>query len=242
MNVDKQCTYELDKMIESTQPCKKKDSFLEIGSKTGYIAGKLANQGYTVYAVDPSKSMVEYTSEKYPEVNVKQGNIYNPILYENNSFSNIFSMGLGIYQFENKDKFFRNCYFWLKPGGYLIIHLVDRDNFDTIVPGGKPPLLDNPQQYSLRRITDTIIDFIDFKYKGSYDFSNGNNNKVVFKETFTDVLTNNIRQNELSLYMEPINETLQLASDAGFVLHDAISLKECSGEDNQFIYILKRPN
>lgn len=242
MVVDKKCTYELDKMIESTQSCQKKSSFLEIGSKTGFIAGKLANQGYNTYAVDPSKAMVEYTSEKYPDVNVKQGDIYNSILYENNSFSHICSMGLGIYQFENKDKFFRNCYFWLRPGGYLIIHLVDRDKFDTIVPGGKHPFLDNPQQYSLTRITDTIIDFIDFKYKGSYDFSNVNNNKVTFKETFTDVLTKNVRQNELSLYMEPMRETLQLASDAGFVLHDTISLKECSGEDNQFLYVLKRPN
>ena len=76
----------------------------------------------------------------------------------------------------------------------------------------------------------------------SYDFSNVNNNKVTFKETFTDVLTKNVRQNELSLYMEPMRETLQLASDAGFVLHDTISLKECSGEDNQFLYVLKRPN
>ncbi len=242
MNVDKMCTYELDKMLESTQSCKKKSSFLEIGSKTGFLAGKLASQGYTTYAIDPSKSMVEYTSNKYPEVNVKQGNIYNSIIYEQNSFSHIFTMGLGIYQFENKDKFFRNNYFWLRPGGYMIIHLVDRDKFDTIVPGGKPPILDNPQQYSVKRITDTIIDFIDFTYKGSYDFSNVSNDKVTFKETFTDVLTKNVRQNELTLYMEPMNETLQLASDAGFVLHNKVSLKECSGGDDQFLYVLKRPN
>ena len=42
--------------------------------------------------------------------------------------------------------------------------------------------------------------------------------------------------------MEPMNETLQLASDAGFVLHNKVSLKECSGGDDQFLYVLKRPN
>jgi len=242
MNVEKMCNYELDKMIESTHPDKKKGSFLEIGSKTGYLAGKLADQGYATYAVDPSKAMVEYTASKYPTVKVKQGNVYNSVLYEQNSFSHIFSMNLGIYQYENKDKFLRNCYFWLRPGGYLILHLVNRESFDTIVPGGKPPLLENPQQYSPTRITDTIIDFIDFTYRGSYNFADAKNSRVTFKETFTDVLSKNVRQNELTLYMEPVDEILQLISDAGFVLHNKVSLTECSGDESQFLYVLKRPN
>ena len=242
MSVDKKCTYELDKMIESTQSCKKKSSFLEIGSKTGYIAGKLANQGYTTYAVDPSKAMVEYTSEKYPDVNVKQGDIYNSILYENNSFSHICSMGLGIYQFENKDKFFRNCYFWLRPGGYLIIHLVDRDKFDTIIPGGKHPFLDNPQQYASSRITDTIIDFIDFKYKAQYDFQDLSSKKQVqFKETFTDELTKNIRQNERTLHMESMDTLIKLAARCGFIVHGQVTLSQCNNDNNQFLVIFERP-
>ena len=40
--------------------------------------------------------------------------------------------------------------------------LVDRDRFDPILPGGKPTAMSNPQRYSISRITDTMIDFIDF--------------------------------------------------------------------------------
>ena len=75
----------------------------------------------------------------------------------------------------------------MKPGGYLILHLVDREKFDPIVPGGRPPLLKNPQKYASSRISDTVIDFVDFKYRGKYDFSQLNENKVKFKNYEIDL-------------------------------------------------------
>ena len=241
METDKQCSYEVDKIIESTNPSSKKSVFLDIGSGTGVFANKLTEKGYTTYAIDKSQAMVNYTAKKYPDLHVKCGDACDAILYEQGSFTHILNTGLGIYQFQNKDTFFRNCYFWLRPGGHLILHLVDRDKFDAIVPGGKPPLLENPQQYSAKRITDTIIDFIDFSYLGSYNFSNVNKNQVIFKETFTDGLTKNVRQNEMVLYMEPLGDILQWASDAGFILHKRADLKGCTGDPNQFLYVLERP-
>lgn len=240
METDKQCSYEFDKIIESTNPSKKKSVFLDIGCGTGVLAGKLFENGYHIYAIDKSKAMVDYTSKKFPSLHVKCGDIKDPILYEKESFTHILNTGLGIYQFSNKDIFFRNSYFWLRQDGYLILHLVDRDKFDTIVPGGKPPLLENPQIYSKKRITDTIIDFIDFTYRGSYDFSKVSDNQVLFKETFTDGLTKNVRQNEITLYMEPINEILQLATDAGFIIQNKVNLKGCTGDENQFLYVFQK--
>ncbi len=240
MGIDKQCSYEFDKIIDLTSPSKNKSVFLDIGCGTGVLSGKLTEEGYNTYAIDKSDAMVEYTSKKYPNLHVKHGDVKDPILYEKGSFTHILNNGLGIYQFKNKETFFRNSYYWLRQGGYLILHLVDRDKFDTIIPGGKPPLLENPQMYSKTRITDTIIDFIDFTYKGSYDFSKINDNLVTFKETFTDGLTHNVRQNELTLYMEPLNDILQLALDNGFIIRNKANLKECSGDENQFIYILQR--
>jgi SAM-dependent methyltransferase len=242
METDNHCSYQIEKLIENTNPSKKNSVFLDIGSRTGVLASKICEKGYTTYALDKSQSMVEYSEKKCADLNVKCGDVRDPLLYDQHSFSHILNTGLGIYQFENKDMFFRNSYFWLRPGGYLIIHLADRDKFDTIIPGGKPPLIDNPQQYSIKRITDTIIDFIDFTYKGSYDFTNINTNKVIFKETFTDGLTGNVRQNEKTLYMENINEIVQLALDAGYILHNKTNLKECLGDEHQFMYIFKRPN
>ena len=42
---------------------------------------------------------------------------------------------------------------WLMPGGYLIVHLVDRESFDPILPPGNPLYVVSPQKYAKERIT-----------------------------------------------------------------------------------------
>ena len=80
--------------------------------------------------------------------------------------------------------------------------------------------LKNPQKYASSRISDTMIDFVDFKYRGKYDFSQLNDNKVKFIETFTDDLTKNVRQQETqyTYLLEsfcPGNSGYSLSSGAG---------------------------
>jgi len=236
---DKRCTFEIDKIVEMTAPSEK-STFLDIGSGTGEISGQLTKRGFDVYALDTSKSMIDYIEKNHPKVNGKCGNAQNPITYEKGSFSHILATGMSIYLFENKDEFLRNCFYWLKPGGYLIVHLVDREKFDPIVPGGKPPLLKNPQQYSSTRIDDTVIDFIDFKYRGKYDFSQLDNNKVKFIETFTDDLTKNVRQQETQYYMEPMNNILRQSSYTGFIPHAQVNMVQGCEDENQYLVILER--
>ena len=125
----------------------------------------------------------------------------------------------------------------MKPGGYLILHLVEPSKFDATIPAGKS-YISNPQNYSKLRITDTYIDFIDFNYRSKYDFKN--DNTVVVKETFTDAATNNIRQNELTLFMEHIENILKTAKMNGFVVQGKGDMKSMNGDENQFLYILER--
>ncbi len=232
------CKFQIEKIIEMTRPSKENSSFLDIGSGTGEIAGQLSEKGYNVYAIDNSEAMAGYIEDKYPNVQTKCGNVKQSMTYEKESFSHVICNGLTVYLFKNKNEFFRNCFFWLKSGGYLILHLVEPMQFDTIVPGGKPKLLNNPQQYSDKRITDTVIDFIDFKYRGKYSFDK--DEKVTFKETFTDELTKNVRQQETQYYMNSINEILKIASNNGFIPHAQINLVDCCGDKHQYLVILER--
>lgn len=236
----KRTEYETLKIIEMTQP-DKKSVFLDIGSGTGDLVSSLTTNGYKVFGIDKSRSMVDRSEKKYPDIKVKCGDIKEPMAYESNTFTHILCMGLTIYEFTDKREFFSNCYFWLKSGGYLVLHLVDRDKFDTIIPGGKPSLLSNPQDYSKKRIKDTIIDFIDFDYKASYVFNNKEPQAVLLKETFTDGLTKNTRQNEFTLYMDETNQILSIAASVGFLVKGYATFKEL-GDDNQYIYVLERPN
>lgn len=232
----KRSDYDVLKIIEMTEP-DKKSVFLDIGSGTGDLVYSLHSRGFKVFGMDKSKSMVDQALKKYSDIQVKCGDANEPMIYESNTFSHILCMGMTFYEFQNKRDFFSNCYFWLKSGGYLVLHLADRNKFDTIMPGGKPTLLSNPQSYSEKRIKDTIIDFIDFEYKAKYDI---NDQKATLKETFTDGLTKNVRQNDFTFYMEDTKQILSIASNTGFLVKGYATYNEL-GDDNQFIYILERP-
>ena len=239
---DKRCTFETDKLIEMTQPSVNNSVFLDIGVGTGHLAKQLVDRGFRVYGIDKSAAMIEHAAEKCSNAQLKCGDVQEPMLYDAGTFTHITCLGMTIYHIQDKVDFFQNCYFWLKPGGYLVIHLVDPERFDPIIPGGKPPLLDHPQKYASSRITDTIIDFIDFKYKAQYDFQDLTSKKqVCFKETFTDELTKNIRQNESILYMESMDTLLKLALRCGFIVQGQATLAQCIGDENQFLVIFERP-
>jgi hypothetical protein len=58
---------------------------------------------------------------------------------------------------------------WLMPGGTLILHVVNREKFDPILPPGNPLYIVSPQKYSKERITKTKITFNDFIYSSNFE-------------------------------------------------------------------------
>jgi len=232
----------LKKIIDMTQPTVNNSIFLDIGSGTGYVVNELRDAGFKAYGIDKSEAMVEYANKKYPEWVTKQGDVMDSMYFEKSTFTHVLCTYFTIYQIEDKTTFFKNCYFWMKPNGYLILHLVDREKFDTIMPVGKPLLLNSPQKYADKRITDTIVEFDDFQYNSSYKFNTNKDKKttVVLNETFTDKHSKNIRQNEQTLYMKDTKTILNIATSAGFIMHGKADLGNEIGDEHQFIYILER--
>jgi len=232
----------LKKIIAMTQPTVNNSVFLDVGSGTGYVVNELKEAGFKAYGVDKSEAMVEYASKKYPNWKTKHGDVMDAMYFEKSTFTHILCTYFTVYHIEDKKTFFQNCYFWMKPHGYLILHLVDREKFDTISPIGKPFLLDSPQKYAEKRITDTIVEFDDFQYKSSYKFTEPKieDKTAILNETFTDKHTKHVRQNELALHMEDIETILAAASNAGFVVHGKADFGNSLGDAHQFIYVLER--
>jgi SAM-dependent methyltransferase len=228
--------YEYKKIIEMTQPTKKSE-FLDVGSGTGHLVNNLNNAGYHAIGIDKSKAMINYSEKKFPDIETKCGDVIDSMNYDKGVFTHITCMNFTIYHLEDKLTFFKNCYYWLMPNGYLIMHLVNRNKYNPIVPAANPPLLDNPQKYSNVRIKDSKINFIDFEYQNSHDFKTDNDKRVIIKETFTDASTKNIRQNELTLHMENIDEIVNIAKKCGFIPHAQIKLLN---DEHQYIYIFER--
>jgi len=231
---NKRVPFEID-VINSTLPSDL-STFLDIGCGTGYLVNQIHTHGHQVIGIDQSPDMIKYAETRYPEIEIMLGDARDPMSFDRATFSHILCTNFTIYQFSDKVAFFRNCYYWLIPNNYLILHLVDKHKFDTIVPDGNPEYL-SPQKFADQRITKTTIDYNGFLYNAAYDF--GEDNLVTFTEKFTDKQSAKVRQNEMDLYMEDVNQILKVAKFCGFIVHGKFDYKE---DPHQYLYVLERQN
>ena len=232
-------TYEIKQILKQTKPTST-STILDVGCGTGHHVGMLSAKELNVIGVDNSQSMVAKAKENYPNSKFKLGDVLNADLFENSGFTHILCLYFTIYYLPDKRIFFENCMNWLKPGGYLLLHLVDREQFDPILPPGNPLLFVSPQRYAKKRITNTKVVFSDFIYHADFQLDNGKN-EAIFIEKFKNKNDGKVRKHEHVLYMEDTSEILQQAQSAGFIVQSQIDLVHCQYE-YQYLYILVKPS
>ena len=230
--------YEVGEIAKLVRTSPKKSVILDIGSGTGHHCKLLSDTYGTkqVYGLDKSAKMVAYAKELNPELNFKVGDALVAMTYPQDSFSLITCLYFTIYNIQDKATFFQNCYGWLKPGGYLAVHLVNRDMFDPILNVADPLQMVSAQKFAKERITNSFVKFHDFQYKADFKL-NKSTDKAVFEETMTDDETKNVRKNEHVLYMPTQKKILQIAKNAGFILKGHVDMVTCQYE-YQYIYLL----
>lgn len=235
---DNKNSFEVDNIIKYTKP--NSDSFiLDVGSGTGNHVYEMNNKNYNIMGVDKSYDMIKYSKKKFPELSFKSGDVITTMLFDEQVFSHILCLYFTIYEIPNKRQFLSNCFSWLKPGGFLVLHLVNRSMFDPIIPPSNPVMFVNPQKYAKKRMTNSVVKFKTFDYDATY--IEEKNNKSVFKETFLQKKTNKpIRVNNHHLYMESQKEILGIAKDAGFILQSKSDMTSCTYEYN-YLYYLQKP-
>jgi ubiquinone/menaquinone biosynthesis C-methylase UbiE len=231
--------FELNEIKSITQMNPKKSIILDIGCGTGHHIGNLHKSGFSCVGIDKSSAMIQKCKNKYPDVSFKQNDVLESIQFQPNTFTQILSLYFTIYYIQDKKTFFENVYQWLKPGGYLAIHLVNRDKFDPIINVSNPLHIISPQKYAKERITNSVVKFNDFQYKADFKYNKGDN-KAYFEETFKDDATGNVRKNEHIFYMETQKHILNIAKQCGFILHGKIDMVPVQYE-YQYIYILQKP-
>jgi ubiquinone/menaquinone biosynthesis C-methylase UbiE len=236
---DRKNNYEVEEIMNNVKS-NSSSILLDIGSGRGHQANKFKKNGMTVFGLDKSKSMIELSSKKYPNVHFKQGDALTFMNFKQNQFTHITCLYFTIYYIQNKQQFLQNCYQWLKPGGYLILHLVNRNKFDPIVNAADPLFLVSAQKYAKKRITNSTVKFNNFTYKANFNLENSRDIGT-FKETFKDHSTKNIRENNHTLYMETQKSILSKAKGMGFIMKGKIDMVPCMYE-YQYLYILYKPN
>ena len=231
--------YEVGYIINSTSPSSQ-SKILDIGCGTGHHVSSLGAKGLDVLGIDISPSMIEKAKTNFPDYKFNVGDALNNHLFESNSFTHILCMYFTIYYFQDKAQFFNNCFKWLMPGGYLIVHLVERDRFDPILPPGNPLLYISPQRYAKERITSTKVKFTDFSYSANFQFDDAND-KALFVEKFKNDSDGKVRKNEHTLYMPDVQQIVDDAQSCGFILESKADLLQCQYE-YQYLYVFVKPS
>jgi ubiquinone/menaquinone biosynthesis C-methylase UbiE len=235
--------YEIGKWLENTRP-DNQSVVLDIGSGTGHHVSSLKAHGYKAIGIDVSPSMIKKAKETYPDLNFKLANVLDRNIFQEQSFTHITCFYFTLYYIQNKQQFFDNCMYWLTPGGFLAVHIVNRDKFDPIIPAGNPFNIISPQKYAKKRITTTTVKFDEFEYKSNFvmkeTIESVEEPNAIMKETFKTIKNGNVRQNEHKLYMLTQAEILDIAKRAGFIIESKIDMIECQ-YDSQYIYILQKP-
>jgi SAM-dependent methyltransferase len=231
--------FEIGEITRLTKMEPKISSVLDIGSGKGHHVNELMKRNIQSKGIDISPSMVNASLKKYPSFEFLKGDALSSMTFMPNTFTHILALYFTIYYVKDKRLFLKNCYDWLKHGGYLAIHLVNRDKFNPIINAADPLIMVSPQKFAKERITKSSVKFYDFQYKANFSLDK-NKDLGYFDETFKDEETGRVRQNKHTFYMPTQKEILEIAKDCGFILHGKIDLVATQYE-YQYIYILQKP-
>ena len=243
----KKINYEIQKILElMIGPLERNNDVLalDVGSGPGHHVRAMNQNGIRCMGIDISSSMIKLAQKNYPD-NAKtfiHGDALNTMRFQPGSFQLITCLYYTIYYLKDKQRFLSNCAQWLRPGGYLVIHVVNRKKFSPIVNASDPLLIISPQKYSKERITESVAEFNNFSYKANFNYeesSQTGNFSEIFK--FKNKNKGLVRQNEHKIQMIGIKKLTSMAEDLGFFLEKTISLGKC-GYEYQYLLVLKRVN
>lgn len=229
--------YEVGTIINLTKPTKN-SLLLDIGSGTGNHVAAFNSKNVNAVGLDKSSAMVAYAKKKYPKLEFNVGDANNVIVHPPHTFTHITCLYFTIYYIKDKFSFFRNCYEWLKPGGHLVVHVVDKNKFDPIL-NSSTSLNNVPiQKNTTERVTKTSLTFNNFKYRANFSLDKENNNNATFDETFTDK-NGKVRKHIHTMYMPSQNDIEKIGKEAGFIVNGKVDLDAVQYDNQQLLMFYK---
>lgn len=236
---------EILKRVETSKNSKVLDIECKTGSTIDLMREKIGKER-ECYGVDRSQAMIDLAESNYPATKFIVGDITDNNLLRNGIFSHILCLNMAIYYIKDKRQFFMNCRDLLSVGGYLAVHLVDKNRFNSVATSTRLTPFVNPNNHDIKRINSSIIQYNDIVYKTRFkifpnDLTTPSSvpEMAEFRETITDKSTGNITENIHNLYMPNQIDILQIAKLQGFQFVDVIELR-LKDTKNEFVYILKK--
>ena len=237
--------------LEQIKKLSKKESgnkILDIGCGTGYSVQIFTDAKYDIVGLDKSEDMISKAESNYPKCEFMVEDFLTSNMFDYDSYSHILCLGKTIYEIKDKELFFENCSSILSKDGFLIINLVDRENFKPFVQNKDKDTLYDPEKYG-KKVNEIIVKFDEnSEFMSKYKVKNlENNNEIdssvtpyaVYNEKFSNFKTHNIRENEINLYMPETTKILNLAKAKDYKLLKKIDMKPV-GHNYEYLYVFKK--
>ena len=103
---------------------------LDVGCGTGHHVNLLNKYGYKVYGIDKSDDMISIAKKNYPKCNFSSGDFLTSNFFDINTFTHILCLNRTFYEIDDLNNFFKECSSLLNINGYLIINIIDINNFN----------------------------------------------------------------------------------------------------------------
>lgn len=199
-------------------------SVLDLGCGTGHASVAMARLGVgRMVGLDISPAMLRYaqktvvpkaklTAEQLEALRWRQDTMVNPSAASAAEFSHILCLYFSFYYMKNQEEFFRHCGFWSKPGGKLIVEVVNKYKFDPLLESASPFVGFSLQKYSKERLRKSKVAFDTFEYEGEFTLTDP---RGEFYETFR-FKDGKVRRQKHEFLMPKIEEVVAMAKRAGW--------------------------
>ena len=197
---------------------------LDAGCGTGVAAAAFAKMNVkSVLALDKSEAMLEkakFGNQKNPTVKYRLADLNNPSALTGGEVSHAACLYFTLYYLPDKEAFFRNMFLWVKPGGELVVEVVNKYKFDPLLESTSPLVGFSLQKYSNKRLTESNVVFDKFTYTGRFDLMDP---QAEFTETFR-FKDGKIRRQKHKFVMPSMEEIVKMGQTAGWVYTKYIDL------------------
>lgn len=246
--------FEVDDLLARTglKEFASKAVILDIGCGTGTHLDALATHLPTaeLYGLDQSRHMLAAaevrTSSHRGRVRFLNGDMNDPDAVYEGMCTHLVCYYFSFYYAKSSRRFFENAHRWLQPRGFLVVHLVDPNNFDPIPEVANPLRGISLQRYYDERKTGAKVVL---RHK---DTATGTERSRLYTCDFqhdpdaeTSVLTESIaspddlfvRYHTTKLRMPHHEAVVQAARRAGFRLRHVTALHDIGDEYEYLVYL-----
>jgi SAM-dependent methyltransferase len=209
---------------------------LDAGCGIGIGTASFKKQGAgTVVGIDKSPAMIRYckgttlpnttlTDIEKQDIEFRQFDLMGPGAAGAAEFTHAVLLYFTVYYFRDLDSIFRNLALWVKPGGTLVVEVVNKYKFEPILDSSNPWIGFSLQKYSKERITKSKVVFDKFEYEADFELDDP---RAEFRETFR-FKDGSVRRQKHSLHMPSIPDIVKQAQQSGWTYTKYVDLMPLS--------------